>query len=264
MLRHRQHKVEYASRSDTFSLWNLADPHIGHRATHEKELRATVATIKADPFALWAGSGDYCEYIGVGDHRFDGAELAPWIKTSDLANIAWVQSDYVIAILEPIADKCLGLIGGNHGLKIHRYQQFDPLGYIAGKLGVPNLGYDGGWVYLTFKRQGGSVRAYKLCLLHGWGGGRTAGAKKNKLRDGLMAFNADILFMGHHHVRDRLAMLAWDCTARGNTTTTRIAVHGGGYLGGAGYALRAGYPPSEVGSVCVNITPDKDIIECIL
>lgn len=264
MLTFRTHRVDYESRSDTFHLYHLTDFHIGHKETDEKALRATIAKVEADPFALWTGGGDYCEYIGVGDPRFDGSELAPWIGTSDLADIARVQSDYTVAMLAPIADKCLGLVGGNHGLKIHRYQQFDPLGYMAGRLQVPNLGYDGSFIYLTFKRQGGSTRAYKLCVLHGWGGGRSVGAKTNKLRDGLTAFNADILLMGHHHWRERLAERAWDCTARGITTMTRVGIHGGGYLCGAGYAVRAGYPPAEIGGVMISITPDKNIIECLL
>ena len=264
MLTLRTHRIDYKSRSDTFHLWNLTDFHIGHKETDEKALRATIAKIEADPFALWMGGGDYCEYISVGDPRFDGSELAPWIGTSDLANLARVQSDRVIELLAPIVDKCLGLIGGNHGLRIHKYQQFDPLGYIAGKLQVPNLGWDGAFINLRFKRQGGSARAYKLCLLHGWGGGRSAGSKTNKLRDGLVAFNADILFMGHHHWRARLAMRAWDCTARSITTKTRIGIHGGGYLCGAGYAVRQGYAPAEIGSVCVDIVPDKNIISVTL
>ncbi len=261
MLQLREHRIEYASRSDEFHLWHITDTHLGHKGTDEKALKATVARIEADPFALWTGGGDYGEYISTHDPRFDGDEIASWIDLSDLKRIGRVQSDRLIAMLRPIGNKCLGMIGGNHGLRMYRYQQFDPLGYIAGKLEVPNLGYDGAFIYLTFKRQGGSTRAYKLCLLHGWGGGRTAGAKKNKLRDGLMAFNAAILFMGHHHVRDRHAMRAWDCTAKRITTTTRVGIHGGGYLCGAGYSVRAGYPPAEIGSVCVNITPDKNRIE---
>jgi len=257
----KSHVIEYASRSDTFHLWHLTDFHIGSKACDEKALKATIAEIAADPFAVWAGGGDWAEFINPTDRRFDPAEVAPWIKVADLADIAKAQSDYAIELFRPIADKCIGAIGGNHGLYIAREHHHNPHAYICGKLNIDNLGFDGALINLRFKRQGGSTRSYRIALLHGWGGGRQPGGKMNKLRDALAAFDADIALLGHVHARMRLATTAYTCTKNRVITKKRVAVFGGTYLDGAGYAVRAGYPPAEIGGVMISIAPDKDRIE---
>jgi hypothetical protein len=38
-------------------------------------------------------------------------------------------------------------------------------------------------------------------------------------------------------------------------TRRRVAICGGCFLDGAGYAIRAGYEPAEIGAVCVELTP---------
>ena len=261
MLALRTHRIDYKSRSDTFHLWHLTDFHVGSIACDEKALKATIAEVASDPFAIWTGGGDFCEFINPTDRRFDPAEVASWIKVADLADIAKAQCDHVIELLGPIADKCIGSIMGNHGGYIARIHHRNPHSYICGALGIPDLGADGAFINLRFKRWGGSTRTYRIALLHGWGGGRQPGGKMNKLRDALAAFDADIALLGHVHARMRLATTAYTCTKNRVITKKRVAVFGGTYLDGAGYAVRAGYPPAEIGGVMISIAPDKDRIE---
>ena len=266
MLQLRTHQVDYDSRADVFHLWHLTDTHLGSRACDEAALRRDIARVADDPFAYWVFGGDWCEFINPTDRRFDPAEVADWIRVRDLADIAKVQSDHAITLFRPIAtpDKCLGAIGGNHGLTILNEFHHDPHAYICGELNIPNLGYDGAFINLRFKRAGGSIRSYRIALLHGWGGGRQPGGKMNKLRDALAAYDADVILLGHLHVRYRLAAMTYSCTKHRIVTKKRLAVIGGAYLDGAGYAVRAGYPPAELGGVMISITPDKNIIECLL
>ena len=264
MLTLRNHVINYESRSDTFHLWHLTDFHLGSIACDEKALKATIAQIADDPFAIWTGGGDFCEFINPTDRRFDPIEVADWITVADLADIALAQCNHTIGLLKPIADKCLGSIMGNHDEYITRTHYRNPHSYICGALGIPDLGGDGAFINLRFKRAGGSIRSYRIALLHGWGGGRQPGGKMNKLRDALAAYDADIILLGHLHVRYRLAAMTYSCTKHRIVTKKRLAVIGGAYLDGAGYAVRAGYPPAELGGVMISITPDKNIIECLL
>lgn len=265
MLQFREHRIEYASRSDEFHLWHITDTHLGSRAVDEKALRRDIAEIEADPFAIWTFGGDWAEFISPTDKRFEPAEVANWITVADLADIAKVQCDYGVKLFKPIAAKCLGAIGGNHGLRIAQEHHRDPHADICGKLDIPNLGYDGAFINLRFKRlAGGSTRTYRIALLHGWGGGRQPGGKMNKLRDALAAYDADIILLGHLHVRYRLSAMTYTCTKSRVVVKKRVAVLGGTYLDGAGYALRAGYPPAEIGGVMISITPDKNVISVAL
>lgn len=261
MLHLREHRIEYASRSDVFHHWHITDAHLGSSACDERALQRDIAKIEADPFATWTFGGDWAEFINPTDRRFDPKEVASWITVADLADIAKAQCAHTVALFKPIAVKCIGAIGGNHGLYIARTHHRDPHADICGKLNIPNLGYDGAFINLRFKRQGGSTRSYRIALLHGWGGGRQPGGKMNKLRDALAAYDADIILLGHLHVRYRLSAMTYSCTKSRVVVKKRVAVLGGTYLDGAGYALRAGYAPAEIGGVCVNITPDKNRIE---
>jgi len=264
MLQLRTHQIDYDSRADVFHLWHITDTHLGSCAVDEKALRRDIAGIEADPFALWTFGGDWAEFINPTDRRFDPTEVADWITVADLADIAKVQCDHAVELFKPIATKCIGAIGGNHGLYIARTHHRDPHGYICGELDIPNLGYDGAFINLRFKRQGGSIRSYRIAMLHGWGAGRQPGGKMNKLRDALAAYDADIILLGHLHVRMRLSAMTYSCTQNRIVTKRRVAVFGGAYLDGAGYAVRAGYPPAEIGGVMISITPDKNTIECLL
>jgi len=261
MLQLREHRIEYTSRTDVFHHWHITDTHLGSRACDEVALRRDIARIRADPFATWTFGGDWAEFINPTDRRFEPKEVASWITVADLANIAKVQCGRAIALFQPIADKCIGAIGGNHGLTILREHHHDPHGDICSKLDIPNLGYDGAFINLRFKRLGGSTRSYRIAMLHGWGGGRQPGGKMNKLRDALAAYDADIILLGHLHVRYRLPGTSYSCTKHRIVVKQRVALIGGTYLDGAAYGVRAGYPPAEIGGVCVNITPDKGTVK---
>ena len=261
MLQLREHRIEYASRADEFHLWHITDTHLGSCAVNEKALRRDIAEIEADPFAIWTFGGDWAEFISPTDKRFDPTEVADWISVADLADIAKVQCAHTARLFGPIADKCIGAIGGNHGLFIARTHHRNPHADICSKLDIPNLGYDGAFINLRFQRKGGSTRTYRIAMLHGWGGGRQPGGKMNKLRDALAAYDADIILLGHLHVRYRLSAMTYTCTKSRVVVKKRVAVLGGTYLDGAGYALRAGYPPAEIGGVMISITPDKNLIE---
>jgi len=61
---------------------------------------------------------DYCEFINLSDKRFQPETLAKWIKVQDMSDLVGRQKEKFIEYVKPIAHKCLGLVCGNHELKI--------------------------------------------------------------------------------------------------------------------------------------------------
>ena len=261
-----ERRIEYASRGDTFRLWYVTDTHLGNRAVNETALYRTIQEIAADPSALWVAGGDKIECINISDKRFDPHEIVSWLALADLSNLAQCQAKRYLKITKPIWDKCLGSLDGNHERKIRTKYHYDVGGYIAAEMGVPYLGEAGAWLRLRFSRRletgtRATTTTYHVVAHHGWGGGRHPGSAANALRDALATFNADIVMLGHRHLRLRVALAHYVGSGKRVITRTRVGLFGGTFLDGAEYAQRAGYTPSEIGAVCVELTPDKHGIE---
>ncbi len=200
--------IEVKKRGEVVSLYPLTDFHIGNKTFDEGNLKDTIAQIVADPLARVILLGDICEFIGRKDPRFM-TEGIPDRFLKDLDNIFMSQCDYAIELLKPIADKIIGMHGGNHEESVIRHDSFDPLAYIMNiltkHLGYPiiNLGYGGAFTRLKIKRAvKGKAAATSIIVInsfHGCGGGEYKGAKANRLQRALGKFDADIYLRGHTH-----------------------------------------------------------------
>lgn len=253
-----------AALDERFRLWYVTDTHLGNRATDETALYNTVRAIAADDHAFWVAGGDKGEYINASDKRFDPADCASWMQVADLGNLAKCQADRYLEITRPIWSQCLFSLDGNHEEQIYRRYYYDVGATIAGAMGVPHF-RDGAWLRWTFARDFGKGRSlshpFDIVALHGWGGGRSVGGKANTLRNALVAYNADLILLGHTHCRQRLAAVAYTATRTDVLTRRRVALFGGSFLDGAGYAIRQGYEPAEIGAVCAEIMPAMRNIE---
>ena len=206
-----QTEVPHRSRSDLFRLVFIADIHLGSRYCDERLLRATVQSIAEDEDALWLGLGDYCEWINRKDIRFQESEIADWLWGID--DIAGEQRRRIIEILNPIANKCVGLVEGNHEADIRIHADRDVYRMLveslmderqkAGIKASLALGING-FVKLVFRRYKPSgVWDTWMCIVyatHGSVGGRRTGAKALRLEDLHRSHIADIIVMGHSHV----------------------------------------------------------------
>jgi len=199
-------KIELKTKSDVVYIFPLGDTHIGTFNCAEGHIRQYVQYIKNKPNAYWIGGGDYCDFITPSDtRRFDVRSLADWLFVGEavtikeaLLDIAKQQRERFCEMVEPIKDKCLGLIEGNHEYDIMRTTHNGQHYVMCDELGVPNL-TDAAFVRLNFKIKGGCGRSIKIFIVHGWGGGRSTGAEPNHLlRLGQIA-DADIHLRGHSH-----------------------------------------------------------------
>lgn len=271
--------ILHGSRSDEFTVWNLSDLHMMSRACAEKDLRRDVDRIRDDPYSFWLGGGDYCEFIGATDKRFDPDAVADYISISDLAQIGRVGYERVRDLFKPIAHKCLGLLLGNHEKKYCQHmEQNDRQVWLCQELGVLNLEYCALLDVVFVRKAGVKIPAkvakrppvkdtksasFRVFAHHGAGYAQTPGGKLNRLVQFMQSFDADIYFTGHVHDQvgrrePRLGANA-DCTKL--VAQERIGVVSGSYLktyaqGVTTYGEQKGYRPVSLGASFVRIKPE--------
>jgi hypothetical protein len=272
------HTLYYPSRSVFYTLYHLTDLHVGARACCETLLGSMVREIQANPYALWIGGGDYIDAIARrGDPRYDEETLARWLLGEN--DVVGQQRDYLLTrFLLPIADRCLGLVMGNHERTSVRYYDRDVYWEICQRVAEAAgrdpaelaLGVEG-FLVLKFRRgersSYGGTRTLTIYTHHGHGGGRLPGAHALALGRVMSDYEADLALLGHRHVKMVLSKRV--VTAGGKTCRSRMRY--GAFMGsfldsyiepsGRGkpadtYASHAGFPPQEPGTIPILIKPD--------
>jgi hypothetical protein len=250
------------SRPDKFSLYTLGDAHDGTKHFSKSEFLKTVKKIGDDPLALWVDMADKCEFIAPSDPRWDGGAVADWVHPD---NVALNESDDYISLVEPIKEKCLGMLEGNHEIALKKHYHIDVQDYICKSLGVTNLGYSA-FIKFIFTR-GKEHHEIVGYFTHGAGGAITKGAKVNRLDRVMDSFAADIYAHGHVHdiITNQKAYLALNSE---NKIVQRVKV---GAMTGcffrtysqdipASYGEQKNYPPTTMGCPVFTIMPDKGLI----
>lgn len=274
--------IQYQSRSDVFSLWFRGDRHHGNIGCDESAIRRERKLIADDPLALVFDLGDDGEFISPSDHRFRISELAPWIleefadvqkgRISKARNrrvretLSDLLVEHIVACDEPIKDKIMGKVLGNHCDKQARAYDHDVYHRVCETLGVRAL-EDEAVIRLIFQRgECGSSTTLTMYLHHGWFAGRTQGAKVNNLHRTLGEWDTDIVAVGHGHDRVMTVKITQRMNAAGQVVPwRRYGVMTGSYLrtrdeGVSTYASRAGFPSTDMGAVVLRFSPDKGTI----
>jgi len=193
-----KHVFEYSSRSELpLRLVPVGDIHLGHRNVDFDILEKVLKYIAKTENCFFLGMGDYADSITTKDRRFDFQSLDLNYPTPDK------QYRKIRELFEPIKDKCLGLLHGNHDYihwKEHNHNYVDDLAY---DLGVPYLTVDA-YIRIVFKRKSGGhakQRAFDLYAHHGWTGARTIGGRINRITDLANIFpGLPLYLMGHCHL----------------------------------------------------------------
>ena len=269
--------IVHGSRSNEFTIWNLSDLHLMSRACAEEQIAADIEAIRSDPCAFWLGGGDYCEFIGPLDKRFDADSVAEWVSVKDLGNIGEAGIRHAAKLFQPIKHKCLGLLTGNHEKAYeHRTEHEGMHGWLCMELGVPNLQYSA-IMDVVFCRKtgvkapylsadppgaGGDAVRFRVFCHHGAGFASTPGGKLNKLIQFMQSFEADIFFCGHVHdkVGRREPSMGVDDDCKKLVARERLGVISGSYLktyaqGVTTYGEQRGYRPVSLGAAWVKVSP---------
>jgi len=283
-MRTLRHVLYYPSRSDRITLYNLTDLHIGAAACNEKLFLQKVEEIAATPHTYWVGGGDYVDAIArVGDKRYHELTIAPWLYGKN--DVMGHQRDRFLEMVEPIADKCLGLVSGNHEFAAERWYDRDLYWEIVTGVarqakrdpGELALGV-GGFLVLRFRRgtpqsYGGS-KTITIFITHGWGGGRLPGGHALTLGRTMGDYAADLILMGHRHVQQLVIKTITVPSGSTAKVTRRYGVYCGTYLGAYvrpsdgrpvdTYPEHKGLPPSPVGTPTILVKPDQASIQVLV
>jgi len=189
--------------TDETNFYFIGDIHEGNVNHAEPEFKKAVQIIKDDPNGYWIGLGDYVEAITLDDRkRFNPITIAKKYGIRDLKDLPYKQMEVVYSRFQPIEDRCIALLIGNHEESYIKHNHSDIYSRFV-EMFTPRprkMGYVG-FLKLKFKRKDGkNLFTTVVALNHGdGGGGFREGYPINKLWDVFRWVDADVSIMGHTH-----------------------------------------------------------------
>lgn len=202
--------------------------------------------------------GDCCDFITYSDKRFDIHQIAePYVKLLD--DLPKRVCEDFAEIYEPVKDRILGLVEGNHEETIRKRYHFDVAGHIGRLLGVPLLDTISQVRIRVTTRKGGPDRSFivKGVLSHAHKNSTTIGGKVSAASRIFDFFgDADFIAQAHMHEYAALSVPTLDvCGAFGEPRVherNRMLFLTGSYLKtygpGSSYGETRGYRPCRLGS----------------
>lgn len=179
--------------ADTIEIHTMADLHIGDAHCDYKGILERLEYIKGKDNAYVILDGDLMDTAianSVGDTY--GAKLQPM-----------EQLKHCVKLFEPIKDKILAVLPGNHENRVYRHDGIDTTAIMCSQLGLQDRYSD--TTALLFVRFGkncdrhGRRMLYTIYVTHGAGGGKLIGGKANRLEALAGIVDADIYVHGHTH-----------------------------------------------------------------
>ena len=238
----------------------ISDIHLGANGVHKRKFNNLIEWIKNEPNCYVVGLGDYCDCITIKDKRFD-------IKSVDksflpyLDNLPMAQLDYLKKALNPIKDKILCLIPGNHEDKMRTEHSIDIMGEL--KRDGYQIGDYMTFLRLKFNREQFHTTPIVMWLHHGWFSGRKMGGKINQLMDVASTYDADIFLTGHSHdlFGTTLDKISIGSNSHEFIKQKKIFGNTGTFLettvtSGGSYSERKAYPVAKIGTLSIDIYPN--------
>lgn len=227
----------------TLELVCISDSHIGDPHANEQELMKQIRYVEDTP---------NCYAIINGDIMNNATKSS----VSDSYNETLSPMEQIVKavmLLKPISDKVLAITQGNHERRTAKESGVDLMKIIAMELGLVDR-YSEGMAYI-FVRLGEQNAhhhykkvPYSILVTHGTGGGRTVGAKANRLADLVSIADADVYLYGHTHqnMAFKEGFMRVDWHNNNVNMVDRLFVNSGAFLDWGGYAEQAQYRPSVI------------------
>ena len=247
-------RFEFEEDPTGFEVVPLHDVHFGSVFCQERLLRKIRDYVKENEKVYFYLGGDMAEFIPPKERRFEASTLPEKFK-DNLDKLLTYSVEYVADFFEPIKDKCLFVLSGNHEAKYYKDLSFDFVGLLAKLLGVGNWTHSYEALVKFLFRHNKRTYSFDLYVHHGFGGGRKKGSLINNLEDLAKNYAADVYVCGHAH---RLAFSTDPHYEMNNAGTVllekeRLFVRVGGFRKSRAevpsYEEKLGYPPNAVGTV---------------
>jgi len=237
----------------------LGDIHYGNEACDKDELDKIVDWIRSRKRVLWIGMGDYADYIGYKDSRFDPTVVDKSLSISSLGKLGCELIQKFQSIVAPIANKCIGLMYGNHEDRYQIQQEQMNLHHdLCQKLGVCDLGYSCFTrISFSYKKE---VTFYDIRAHHGAGWAQSDGGVINRLVKFMNQTDSDVTLIGHLHQRVHKIKIVLSYNGEKVIEKVHFGAVTGTYLktyadGITTYAEKRGYDPTPIGSYKIPLLP---------
>lgn len=212
--------------------YHYADPHSDHDA------------IKRDLEYLKTHDNAYCVLAGdLLDCALKSSLGDVYVNLSPMEELSTM-----IDLFEPVKDRIVGIVGGNHEARHYKTNGVDMTRLIAKQLGIEDkYSTDTALIFLRFGKDNAKNHCrpllYTIYLTHGTGGGRREGGKVQRLVDLSTIVDADIFVMGHTHLPASLkTAFARPSPANSSITyCTKLFVNAAAKLDYGGYGDIGGY-----------------------
>jgi len=275
----------YSGRSPKIRLWPIGDMHFGNRGFAEDHFRCDMKAIEQDPHSMVIGMGDYADFVGINDKRFDPAVFPDDMRVKDLGDLSHYYGEKIKELFWRVRGKCIGLMEGNHEhtFKV-KQEQHKMVEWMCHELGVPYLGYScmfhlvlcgnnnsrlpvGLWPGSPPRDETGHRWPITVFCHHGAGAPGTAGGKMNRLVKFMNDFVSDLVLTAHNHdpLPKRIPRLSLDAKGEHVKEKLQYGLVAGSYLRGyaegePGYVEIKGLTPVTLGAVPINLYPAQQRI----
>lgn len=181
--------------ADSIEIHPMADLHLGDAHCDYKGILERIEHIKNTPNAYVILDGDLLDTAvasSVGDTY--SANLQPM-----------EQLQTCVRLFEPIRDRILCVLPGNHEQRVWRTDGIDLTQIMCSQLGIADkYSATTALLFIRFGQTSGRThnrpQRYTIYAAHGSGGGRRPGGKINRLVDLASIVDADCYVMGHTHL----------------------------------------------------------------
>ena len=261
-------KIDLPRSLECVEIELFSDLHIGDKHCNIRLIQDRISRVKNNPntYAILLGDIiDNATKTSVGDTYEETLSPMEQMKTA-------------ISMFEPIKDKIIGGVSGNHCARSYKTDGIDLMYFLFAELGQYNR-YDpnGALLFIRLgeylagrKESNGSGKPrqilYTLYLTHGATSGRTIGAKANGLQRMGQVVNADICCIGHTHSPMVFREKSYEINYCNNTILEKetIFVNASSTLEWGGYAERLSLKPSSLKSPVIRLGGAKKEIDVTL
>lgn len=247
---------------EIFSDLHIGDKHCNFNLIHER-----IRRVKEEENTYGIMLGDTIDNptkSSVGDTYEETLSPMQQIKTA-------------ISLFEPIKDKILGGVGGNHEFRTYKTEGIDLMYFLFSEFHIAErYNQDGTLLFLRLgeEERGRKITGkdeirqilYTLYMTHGSANGRTPGAKVNGLMRLGSIINPDIIVAGHTHFPTGTRDSVFEIDSKNNQVIERetLYVNGSSTLEWGGYSERMGMKPSSLTSPVILLNGTKKEYNAII
>lgn len=241
--------------AEQIEIYPMSDLHIGDSMSDYKLIIDRIEYIRTTPNAYCILDGDLMDTAvcsSIGDTY--GANLQPM-----------EQLKHCVKLFEPIKDKILAVLPGNHENRVYKSDGLDVTELMCCQLGIQQrYSPTTALLFIRFgsaKKHGRkeAKQFYTIYCTHGAGGGRKEGGKVNRLADLACIVDADCYVHGHTHLPVVFKNSYYRVSGSNSSVALvdKLFVNTAAYLNYGGYGDKAGFKPASKASPIIYLNGKK-------